>query len=222
MKVNTLQKSGIILGVVLIASALWQYAYMNKGQYPLRNFPPKGAHIMAVGDSLTEGIGATSKQTSYIGILQKRLNITIDNKGVSGATSMDVLRRLPRDILPAHPDIVILFIGSNDYLQQVPEQETFQNLRTIISRLQENGVLVVLIGARGGALHDTFADDFAALAQQSGSAFVPKILDGILGDPKFMTDQVHPNDAGYMKIADKIAPTLEGIILSAPGAAHTE
>jgi lysophospholipase L1-like esterase len=37
-------------------------------------------------------------------------------------------------------------------------------------------------------------------------------MDGILGDPKLMSDEVHPNDQGYALMASRIAPVLESVI----------
>lgn len=193
---------------------IWQTMSSSSLQYPITNFPPKGTKIIVLGDSLTTGVGASSQEHGYVPLLEKRFALTIINKGISGDTTRDVLLRLDRDVLSEHPDIVMILLGSNDYLHQEPRKDTFKNLHAIITRLQAKGAVVILIGARGGVLHDTFAKDFAALARETGSAFVPGVLDDIFGNTKLMDDAVHPNDAGYLKMTDKIAPILESIVLS--------
>jgi lysophospholipase L1-like esterase len=214
VQLTGIQKLLIIISLV-VGAAIWQLGMIFWENYPIINFPPKGRVIVALGDSLTEGVGATSKATGYIGILEERLLITITNKGVRGDTTEDALKRLDRDVLSENPDIVIILLGGNDYLKKIPEQQTFENLHTIITRIQEKGAVVILLGVRGGLVGDKFADDFEKLAEETGSLFVPNILEDIIGNPKLMSDAIHPNDSGYLKVADKIAPTLEGLIRAA-------
>lgn len=205
----------------LIASGIfiffiYQVVSLYGGQYPIVNFPAKGETIVALGDSLTLGVGASAPENGYIGVLERRLGITIVNRGVSGNTTADALLRIDTDITPLHPDIVMILLGGNDYLKKIPQQETFANLSRIIKKLQSEGAVVLLLGVRGGLLHDKWRDDFHTLAKNTGSLYVPDVLEGIFGNIKLMSDEVHPNDAGYMKMADKIAPTLDGIVLSSP------
>jgi lysophospholipase L1-like esterase len=210
---NILKKVLIVIGVLLAVLALkvW-FAYHDV--YPVRNYPPKGTSIVALGDSLTAGVGASSEDKDYIRLLEQRLNIRIENKGVIGDTTHDALLRLDADVLKEKPDIVLVLLGSNDYLKGVPQKETFDNLRTITERIEQSGAVVVLIGARGGLLNDKFADDFKNLAREKGTLFVPEIMEGIIGVPNLMSDEIHPNDAGYLKMADKIAPILLGAVLA--------
>jgi len=203
----------LLIGLVLVG-VFWLIVSFRGEHSGITNFPPKGTTVVALGDSLTRGVGASSKETTYVGLLEQELRVVIGNKGVSGDTTNDALMRLDRDVLAEHPDIVIVLLGSNDYLRGVPQGETFKNLRTIISRIQEGGAVVLLVGARGGALRDKFADDFQMLAESTGSAFVPGVLDGIIGSAQLMSDEIHPNDAGYRIMAEKISPVLEKLLRS--------
>lgn len=197
----------IIIGIILavVVGKIW---YDLKDKYPLVNYPPRGSSIVALGDSLTVGVGASAYEKSYIGILDQRLGIQITNKGIIGNTTGDALQRLDADVLSLKPDIVLVLLGSNDYLRGVSQNVTFDNLRSIVERIQASGALVVLVGARGGLLSDKFSSDFKDLAQEKGTLLVPSIMDGIIGETTLMSDEIHPNDAGYLKMADKIAPIL--------------
>ncbi len=209
-------KKILLVLLLIVAFVVWQLIGMFGGQYPIVNFPPKGTTIVALGDSLTEGVGASSPEKNYIGILNARLGINIINKGVAGNTTPDALLRLDSDVIALKPDIVIILLGGNDYLKKIPQHETFNNLEVLIKKIQSHGAVVLLLGVRGGLLHDKFSSDFEDLAHRTGSLFVPNVLDGIVGNAKLMSDEVHPNDAGYLKMADKIAPTLGGLVLGAP------
>lgn len=173
----------------------------------ITNYPPKGLQVVALGDSLTHGEGA-SEGHDWPTLVGKRLGITIGNEGVNGNTSAQALDRLDRDVLSLHPDIVIVTIGGNDHLQNVPDDTTFANIRTIISKVQATGAVVMLIGVRGRLLNDVWEERFAALAEETGSLYMEDILKGLFGDERYMSDTIHPNDAGYERIADRITPLL--------------
>ena len=157
MKSSGIHKFIIVIGILAVGM-IWQTVSSLSEQYPITNFPPRGTKIIAFGDSLTAGFGASSPENGYIPVLERHFNITIINEAVSGNTTADALVRLDSDVLSQHPDIVLVLLGSNDYLRQEPREDTFKNLRTIITRIQKDGAVVILLGARGGILHDTFAD----------------------------------------------------------------
>lgn len=204
-----LEKILIIVGILLalFVGKIW---YDAKDKYTIVNYPPRGSSIVALGDSLTVGVGTSAYEKSFVGILEERLGTPITNKGIIGNTTDDALKRLDSDVLALKPDIVLVLLGSNDYLRGVPQDVTFNNLRTIIERIQAEGALVVLIGARGGLLTDKFSNDFKNLAQEKGTLLVPGVMDGVIGETSLMSDEIHPNDAGYLRMADKIAPILLG------------
>jgi lysophospholipase L1-like esterase len=68
--------------------------------------------LVCFGDSLTEGaIGA-----SYVDILRERLPaaVRVINAGINGDTTINLLRRYERDVVPYHPDLVVILVGLND------------------------------------------------------------------------------------------------------------
>jgi lysophospholipase L1-like esterase len=48
--------------------------------------------------------------------------------------------------------------------------------------------------------------------------YVPNILDGILSSPSLMSDYVHPNDAGYQRIAERLENELRPLLPKLAGA----
>lgn len=94
----------------------------------------------------------------------------------------------------------------------VPGDTTFANLSAIIERLQADGATVLLVGVRGGLIRDNFAARFEELADRYGTGYVHDVLDDTLGVKGYMADQVHPNDAGYRVIADRVHPFLAAML----------
>jgi acyl-CoA thioesterase-1 len=165
--------------------------------------------IVAFGDSLVYGTGSSGG--GFVRMLEQQLGRPIENLGVPGDTTADGLARLD-EALDHDPSVVILLLGGNDFLRQVPQDETFANLGTMIERLQADGAAVLLVGVRGGLLRDHFAARFEELAKRHGTAYVHDVLDDTLGVNGYMADQVHPNDRGYAVIADRVQPVLARMI----------
>ncbi len=194
------------LAVIIIAGIFW----FTDQKTEVANLDSKGASIVAFGDSLVYGYGSTSGH-DFASLLSARIGLPIANKGHSGDTTAAALARLD-EVLDEDPRIVIVLLGGNDFLRKVPMDETFANLDKIVSAIQARGSAVLLLGVRGGLLSDSYADRFSEFAKSHRAAFVPNVLDGLLGHREYMFDQIHPNDAGYAKIADKIEPVLKDML----------
>ena len=68
--------------------------------------------LVCFGDSITQGtIGA-----SYVDILRRDLapRVRVINAGVDGDTTVNLLRRVTRDVAPHRPDLVTVLVGLND------------------------------------------------------------------------------------------------------------
>lgn len=192
---------------LLAAAGYWFWP----GMPHYENFPPSAqGPWVAFGDSLTEGFGA-SEGHSYPARLSARLGLPVLNRGVSGETTAEALRRL-ETIAALRPRVVLLCFGGNDSLQQKPAEETFRNLATLIARLHQQGTFVVLLGVRSASLRDKFAAPFARLAREQKVLLVPNLLQGLLLDPRLMSDTLHPNDAGYDQIAERLETILRPLL----------
>ncbi|HXK38234.1 MAG TPA: GDSL-type esterase/lipase family protein [Candidatus Paceibacterota bacterium] len=195
---------------IIIIIALLVFSGVTYALYPktisIRNAPARGNKILAFGDSLTQGVG--SDTGGYVRMLSERIKLPIINKGISGDTTALALSRI-NDARAEKPDIVILFLGGNDALRRVSVDETFRNLKTIIKDFQSDGAVILLVGVQGGIIGDKYRSPFKSLAKEMGTAFDPDILNGIFGNAKLMSDDgIHPNDAGYTIITDRIASVL--------------
>lgn len=101
------------------------------------SFFPRDLHIVAAGDSLTQGVGDSTNSGGYIPYLAEHLesektirNANFDNFGVRGNRSDQLLKRLENKNVQSslgEADIIILTIGGNDLMKVV--KENFSNLR---------------------------------------------------------------------------------------------
>ena len=180
--------------------------------------PSQPNEVIAFGDSLVSGVGATSGN-DFVSLLAQRLAISIRNSGFPGDTTASALSRLSSSVLNRRPRLVIVLLGANDLFQTVPVLQRVNNIRSILQQIRTNGANVVLVGLTVDATLDPFEGRLPEVAAQTTSSFVPGVLDGWYGDPAFMSqDGVHPNNAGYKIMADRIEPVLRTALASAQSA----
>ena len=211
----TLRKLAWILAPTLIAALL--YWWINRPPLPVNLPPTATGPWIAFGDSLTEGYGATDGH-AYPAQLSRSLGVPILNLGVSGDTTADGLKRLDA-VARQQPRVVLLCLGGNDALNQVPRERTVTNLGAIIDRLHAEGSFVVLIGIRSASLRDKNEKAFARLAREKRVLYVPDFLKGIAFKPVYMSDAIHPNDEGYKRIAERLEKVLRPLLPRLTGGA---
>ena len=107
----------------------------------IKNYPSQGTDIIAFGDSLVSGYGA-NPEDDFVSLLSQDIGRPIVNLGVNGDTTADGLARID-ELNAYHPKVVLLLLGGDDALQQVPVDETFQNLAEIIQNMQQRGAIVL-------------------------------------------------------------------------------
>ena len=197
------------LALLTLAPAGW-YIFRPTAGPSIRNYPSSGTDIVAFGDSLVWGEGADEGR-DFVSLLSQRIGQPIINLGNPGDTTAAGLARIS-GLDQYHPKVVILLLGGNDYLKRVPSDETFVNLGTLIQDIQSRGAVVLLLGIRGGVLVDHFAPQFERLRDTYHTAYVSDVLGGLFGNHEFMSDEVHPNNLGYAKIADRIYPVLAPLL----------
>lgn len=190
----------------------------------IRNFPSAGQNIIAFGDSLVQGVGSTPEEDMVSEMVRRLCCRPILNKGVIGNTTAQALARLQSDVLSQNPKIVIVVLGGNDFIQGIPPETTYDNLKEIITRIHSAGAIVVLVGIEAGRFNISFAPNYRRLADETGCAYVPNVLLNVWGSTRLMASifDVHPNSEGYEIMAKRIAPTvglLDAGVAPAPFAA---
>ena len=196
-----------VAAVLVIVVLFWHF---HQGPAKILNYPSNGTDMIAFGDSLVEGVGSTDGN-NFVSLLSKRIDLPIVNLGKSGDTTAQGLARI-NELDQYHPKIVLLLLGGNDHLKKIPIAETFDNLGEIIENIEGRGAVVLLLGVRGNLIGDKFKAEYEKLRNKYQTAYVPDVLSGLFGDTRYMSDEIHPNDAGYAKIADRIYPVLFNLL----------
>jgi len=173
------------------------------------NLDSPGKTIVCLGDSITAGVGA-APGPAYPDLLAARLGKEVINAGVSGDTAEQGLARVD-DVLADDPWLVIVELGGNDVLQQVPPERTEAALRSILQRLLDARVVPVLVELRvpfGGK----YGEIYGRLAKDMKVPIVEDTLHDILLAPALKSDTIHPNAQGYERLATAIAHEVEPLI----------
>ncbi len=194
-----------IFGIIILAIAV--FFYLNSGEGEEIRKPTTGDKIILFGDSLAQGVGSTPGNDVAV-LLSQNLGQEVINAGISGDTTRTALARVDNEVLSQNPKIVIIILGGNDFLLRMPKAETIENLRQIIEKIQNKDAGVVLVGVR----KIIYSSDYKTLAEETGSAYVSNLLDETYGKKDLMSDQIHPNDAGYKIFAEKIAPAVRDLL----------
>ena len=172
--------------------------------------------IIAFGDSLTAGYGA-SPEESYPAQLERLLrasglSLTVCNAGVTGETSSGARQRLI-DMMKAKPRLVLVGLGANDVLQGGSPETLYQNITAIVKALKDQGIKVVLLGLETDEVKTAYAQalrgTYERIAQEEDVPLVPFMLAGVLGQPKLLSsDGMHPNGLGYKVVAETVFPLI--------------
>jgi lysophospholipase L1-like esterase len=155
---------------------------------------------VVLGDSLSQGVGASSIQQSWVLQAQHQLAVAgleyrVINLSVSGATVPDVLeRQLPAlSGLAAAPALVTVLIGSNDVIHHDLRATLLDHYRTLLAALPANSF--VLLPERGGGV---FGDVARLVADQAGTVAAVSVR---LSGRVRAEDHFHFNDTGYAMVA---------------------
>ena len=210
MGVKTLLAGTLI--VVCLAAVV--PAGITGGVAAMQNSHSEGI-IVAMGDSLTEGLGV-AEESAYPARLQKLLQsggyaYRVVNAGISGETSSGARSRI-RWILKLNPDIVILETGANDGLRGIDPGLIRENIAYMLDQFASRDVIVVLAGMKmlsnlGPQYTREFEKVYNDAARGQDVIRVPFILEGVAGIADLnQPDGIHPTSEGYEIIAATLYP----------------
>jgi lysophospholipase L1-like esterase len=166
---------------------------------------------VALGDSMTLGMGAGRFDGGWVGQLYQQLgdhHYRLINLAASGARVDDVLnQQLPAlESLGVEPDLVTVLVGSNDLMQRSYRAELANNFAELLERLPDRTVVANL---PGGQPHAVQIDHLIRAA-------APRIVLADMRTPrtsswrgKLADDRFHPNEDGYADLAAVFARAIE-------------
>jgi lysophospholipase L1-like esterase len=149
--------SGLILGLAIIVYLNRAYAHIydtigeaglspveQTSSYSIANDVSAASDMtyVALGDSLTAGVGADQPEESLPYLLAKKMagsdkRVNLKNYAVPGFKSTDLIVSLLPEAIKAEPSVVTLLIGVNDIHNQVSEKDFRRNYQYILDRLMK-------------------------------------------------------------------------------------
>lgn len=189
--------------------AAWILCLVLAGCTPPPELEPLAADavVLAFGDSLTFGTGAGTGE-SYPEVLSGLIGRTVVSAGVPGEVSADGLLRLPALLDREQPALLLLCHGGNDQLQRLEPAHLADNLRAMIRRARDRGIAVVLIAVPAPGLTLAPLPLYSEIAAEFGLPVDLETVADILGDRALKSDYIHPNAAGYRRLALAVADLL--------------
>jgi lysophospholipase L1-like esterase len=178
------------------------------GERPNLERLPGDAVVLAFGDSLTFGTGA-SEDESYPAQLEKLIQRRVVRAGVPGEVTAQALARLPAALDEHAPRLVLLCIGGNDFLRRLGNAQAERNVREMVKLARGRGVAVLLIGTPEPGFSVSPPAFYAAIAKEFKLPYEEAIIGEVLKDRSLKSDPIHPNARGYRAIAERLAETLK-------------
>ncbi len=142
----------ICIGLYLYVAHIYMYkkiGYMRlestqtQTKYLFSNNFKKQSTYVALGDSLTAGVGTTQYESSYPYLFsnlfseKNKTNVTLVPLAIPGAKTEDARSLLLPDVIKTKPDIVTILLGVNDIHGRIDPEIFEKNYRDIITQLQE-------------------------------------------------------------------------------------
>lgn len=167
-----------------------------------------------------EGSGDQTSQYAYW-LMKARPDWDVINQGINAQRSDQIAARFEEDVIAKKPAVVVIIAGVNDVYQGRPAQHVKGQLAAMYTRAHDAGIRVVAgtiipyntatpdQNARMKDINDwirsqgrgdpgiLFVDTRAAVA-------APDNPDRLASSP----DGLHPDAAGYRRMADAIAPAI--------------
>jgi acyl-CoA thioesterase-1 len=187
------------------------------------------AHILAIGSSSTEGVGASSKAASYPAILENDLRtawpgapVAVENAGIGGETAPVTVARLEQRLAVMPYDLVIWQVGTNDALAGSDTTGFRDLLRRGIAAARAAHVEIVLLnqqlfpGIKDPARYEAFVQAVTEVAREERVPVIDRyaLMRGwrSTGESSLLaalaSDRFHMGDAGYACLGKVIAADI--------------
>jgi len=188
------------------------------------------------GDSITFG-ACDTECLGWVGRLRKALftqyeGTSVYNRGISGDTSQDLMKRFPVELASLAPEVVIIAIGINDTVYResqedtdVPLTEFKENIKELVRLARAQSKRMYIVGltnvidellqpfpwsSSGKCYANAVIERFnRALEELCAELDVPYISTYGTLAAEDLADGIHPNAAGYDKLEKLIQSRIE-------------
>lgn len=181
----------------------------------------------ALGASETWGSGAEPHTRGYAYQVAHALHATrFADEGIPGTTLVDGYRTELRGALAIHPTLASLFFGFNDLAQGVDRASFLHDLRTVVTKLQQHGCRVLIIGLPDLALLPavqarhigglqpiitSWNASMAGVARETHASFLNLAAYSaqLAAHPEYVSaDGLHPSNVGHTALAHAVVAAI--------------
>ena len=195
--------------------------------------------IVAMGDSTTagtpafkspreappKGSGDETSQYAYW-LMKAHPDWEVVNQGINAQRSDVIAARFDEDVVAKKPAVVVIIAGVNDVYQGRPAQHVKDQLAAMYKHAHDAGIRVVAgtiipyntATADQNARMREINDWIRTQARADPGVIVVDTRAAVTGEPDKLAsspDGLHPDAAGYRKMADAIRPAVEQALRSA-------
>jgi lysophospholipase L1-like esterase len=192
-----------------------------------------GPRVVAVGDSLTVGYGASNPYTALITYpTWNGQSFTVSNIGVNGRTMLDVGRLVYSNLNPLFAsesglNIAVVWAGTNDLATGASPENTYSYLAAACRRLRGQGWRVVVATMISRTGNDAGKNTYNGYIRSGWPMFADAIADlgananiGVDGayasSTYFQADGTHLKDAGLNIVAGLVQTVLTTLAQGTP------
>lgn len=181
----------------------------------------KSLRIVFLGDSITDGNTYPALVRQALAEAGKPVPVCINAAGIGGDTAKGMRKRLERDVLIHHPNLVTLSAGINDVLHRVKPADYEADVAAIAERLHREKIPLVILTTsilgqlRAAETDDRLADFNAALRRVAKKyeckiAEVNRLHTTARKEKQTLldADDVHPNFQGHRLMARAVLDAL--------------
>ncbi len=202
-----MRKSWLWLGLLLIVTGCGGGSGSGGSKTPIPIVNPK---IAFLGDSLTQ-------YGTYPNVVAAAVGGTAINAGFAGQGVVGILAQADTSVIALHPDLCVLFCGTNDAYYATPIAQFQADYETLLNKLQAAGIPVVVVTPPHLAAGYMFqgrdvntslipvVDAIRAEAARHG-LLVADVTDATVS---ISPDGEHPDAAGQATIAQIITPVVQ-------------
>ena len=197
-----------------VVSGLSSLVLVACGRRPKLSALPAGTTVLAFGDSVTYGTGA-DRGEDWPKLLAGLTGWQVVNAGVSGDTAAAGTARIQALLDEHKPKLVIIEIGGNDFLRRRPADAVKRDLKTLVDASRAAGAIPLLIGVPEPSVMAVVAGKptdspiYAELGKEEKIPVISDVFSDVLSRPELCADTIHPNAAGYRRLADNLYSELK-------------